>query len=109
MQKTEVVKKLGDADFQAAMLANPHQALRKIGVELPASTEIKVVRNSKDNLNIAMPVANASDTALADDQLGQLYAGEIIIALTVVFGVGTAVAAVATGASLGYAAGGALG
>ena len=98
MQKTEIVEKLGDATFQAAMLADPHQALRKIGVELPTTTEIKVVRNSKDNLNIAMPVANASDTALADDQLEQLSAGEIFISLLVVVGVG---AAVTSGAAIG--------
>ena len=102
MQKTEIVEKLGDADFQAAMLADPHQALRNIGVELPATTEIKVVCNSKDNLNIAMPVANASDTALSDDQLGQLSAGEIFISILVAVGVG---ATVATGAALGYGAG----
>ena len=102
MQKTEIVKKLGDADFQAAMLADPHQALSKIGIEIPTTTEIKIVCNSKDNLNIAIPVANASDTALSDDQLGQLSAGEIFISILVTVGVG---AAIGLGVSVGYATG----
>ena len=98
MQKTEIVTQLGDSNFQAALLANPHQALRKVGMEIPATTEIKVVRNSKDSLNLVIPVANASDSELSDDQLGQLSAGEIFISLLVVVGVG---AAVTTGAAIG--------
>ena len=97
MQKTEIVKKLGDATFQAALLANPHQTLSKIGVEIPTTTEVKVVRNSKDSLNLVIPPDNASDVALSDDQLGQLSAGEIILSVIAIVGLGTIVAGVATG------------
>ena len=84
MQQTEIIKKLGDANFQAALLASPKEALHKAGVEVPATTEVKVVRNSKDVVNIAIPANNVSDTVLSDDQLGQLSAGEIVFSLLIV-------------------------
>ena len=92
MQKTEIAQKLSDATFQAALLANPHQALRKAGVEIPSTTEVKVVRNSKNSVNLVIPSENASDTGLSDDQLGSLSAGEIIFAVLAVVGVGAIVA-----------------
>ena len=92
MQKTEIAQKLGDATFQATLLANPHQALSKIGMEIPATTEVKVVRNSKNSVNIVIPEENASGTTLSDDQLGQLSAGEIIFAVLAIVGVGAVVA-----------------
>ena len=102
MQRTDVFNQLlGDADFQASLLDNPRQALRKAGVEVPASTEVKVVRNSKDSMNLVVPVQNSSYTVLSDDDLTYLSAGEIFVSILVVVGIG---AAVATGAALGYAA-----
>ena len=99
MQKTEIAQKLGDATFQAALLANPHQALRKAGVEIPVTTEVKVVRNGKNSLNLVIPSDNASDTGLSDDQLGQLSAGEIIFSVLVLVGIG----AVVVGGTVGIA------
>ena len=101
MQKTEIAQKLGDATFQAALLANPHQTLSEIGMEIPTTTEVKVVRNSKGSVNIVIPEENASGTALSDDQLGQLSAGEIIFSIIIVAG-GAAIigAGAAAGAAL---------
>ena len=85
MQRTDVFNQLlGDADFQASLLDNPRQALRKAGVEVPASTEVKVVRNSKDSMNLVVPVQNSSYTVLSDDDLTYLSAGEIIFAILAV-------------------------
>ena len=77
MQRDELLKKLGDTDFQNKLLANPKEALHKAGVKVPATTEVKVVRNSKGSLNIVVPAYNSSATVLSDDELGQLAAGEI--------------------------------
>ena len=85
MQKNDVFNQLlGDADFQASLLDNPRQALHKAGVDVPASTEVKVVRNSKDSMNLVVPVQNSSYTVLSDDDLTYLSAGEIIFAIIAV-------------------------
>ena len=98
MQRNEFLKRLYDTDFQAALLANPQQALREVGVEVSASAEVKVVRNSKDSLNLVIPVANASDSELSDDELGQLSGGEIIFtAIVATLVVGGTVGAAALG------------
>ena len=98
MQRNEFLKRLYDTDFQAALLANPQQALRKAGMELPATTEVRVVRNSKDNLSVVIPVANASDSELSDEELGKLSGGEIIFtAIIATLVVGGTVGAAALG------------
>ena len=86
MQRAEFLNKLGDANFQVALLANPRKALRKVGVEVPASAEVKVVRNSKNSVNVVIPVHNTTSKILSDDQLGQLAAGEILV--SAIFAIG---------------------
>ena len=106
MQKTGIVKQLGDSDFQAKLLADPHQTLRENGVDLPASTEVKVVRNSKTSVNIVVPASNSEEMALSDSELATLAAaGEVILAVTFIsLSVAGIVAAIgATGLTIAHA------
>ena len=101
MQRDELLKKLGDTDFQNKLLANPKEALHKAGVKVPATTEVKVVRNSKGSLNMVMPIPNPQSTELSDDDLGKLSAGEIFITMFVAVGLGVAATATAVGLGVG--------
>ena len=101
MENIKFLKKLGDAGFQAALLANPQQALREVGVELPATTEVKVVRNSsKDDIYVVVPPYVEPSTGLSDDDLGKLAAGEIIGILMAITVIGTAVGVGAIGGAI---------
>ena len=102
VQQTEIIKQLGTADFQAAVLANPHQALRKIGVEMPADTEVKVVRNSKHSLNVVIPVPDVPSTALSDNELAQLAAGEVVLAIIAISAATIAVVTAGVGGVLSH-------
>ena len=78
MHKMEFIKQLGDVGFQKSLLANPHEALRKVGMELPATTEIKVVSNSEGVANFVFPAGSAEVATLSDDELAHISsAGEI--------------------------------
>ena len=80
---TQLIKQLGDPGFQASLLADSRQALREAGVDVPATTEIKVVRNSKDSLNVIIPPNIQDKTSLSDEELEELAAGEAIISILV--------------------------
>ena len=100
MHTTEFIEQLGDSDFQDALLANPRQALVKVGVEVPATIEVKAVRNSKDNAYVVIPAHSAEAITLSDDELGQLSAGDFIVATVVGIGVATIVAGLAAAIGL---------
>jgi len=62
-----------DADFRAALKANPASVLAKVGLGLDASTKIRIVENSSDKLHIVIPPRPTGE--LDDDHLQNVAGG----------------------------------
>ena len=100
MQPKQLLSELNDSSFQAMLMQNAHQALQSVGVNVPAGTQVNVVRNTKKELNLVIPPNSDNRELVTDEELEIIGAGEIIIA---VLGVGAAVASIAV--IVGLAAG----
>ena len=79
MEMIPIVKKLGDSDFQAKLLADPHRTLATANIKVPATTQVKVVRNSSDNMYIVLPTDYSTVATLDDEELLQIASGEAIL------------------------------
>ena len=95
------MNQLNEPSFQAQLMQNPRQALQKLGVEIPSTTEIKVLRNTKNSINLVVPMKGSmndnysfSDNQLANIAAGEIYIAAIAITATVVGIAGLAAAAV---------------
>ena len=109
METKKLIEQFVDPNFQGQLLENPHQALKKVGVDVPNTTQVKVVRNSKDCLHIAMPPSGTAPLTLSDDELSQIAAGDLLIASFVGFSflvvAGVAGALLTIGVGAAYALG----
>ena len=75
-------KKIGEANFQAELLENPHKTLLSIGINFPTSIKIKVLRDTSECLNWVIPTSNTTQQ-ITDEELNKIAAGEIVVAATV--------------------------
>ena len=80
MNSIELIKQIGNPDFQGQLLENPHQALKEIGADVATSTEIKVVRNSKDNIHLVIPTIGIKQSDIPDEELQQVVASGAVLA-----------------------------
>lgn len=62
-----------DAEFRARMDADPHAVLAGIGMEVPAGVEIRVVRNTKETLNLVLVQMGSS--YLPDEAMNEIAGG----------------------------------
>lgn len=73
----EVLKKAGgDKDFKKALVDNPKETIRRLGVQVPEGVEIRVVEESPQVLYLVLPV-NLDE--LTDEQLDNVAAGSCSI------------------------------
>lgn len=71
--KEQIIKKaLSDKDFKEILVNNPKTAIGRLGVQLPAEVEVKVVEESPGVVYLVLP---ASPDRLTDDQLGDVAGG----------------------------------
>ena len=101
MEMAGFIKNLEDSSFQAELLQSPHKTLQKIGVEISPTTQVRVVRNSEDSINMIVPAKSSDITTLSDEQLTHIAAGEAIISY---IAVGTAITFAIVGGIAGVAA-----
>ena len=93
MNKSEILRNFVEPGFQKEILKEPRQTLKKLGVNISENTEIKVVRNNKNELNVVIPTSVHSETMLSDSDLAWVTAGEVIgVALIGVGSVGAVIA-----------------
>jgi len=62
-----------DAEFRARMDADPHAVLARRGVEVPADVEIRIVRNTKETLNLVL--VRAESSYLSDEAMNEIAGG----------------------------------
>ncbi|MCL6612917.1 MAG: NHLP leader peptide family RiPP precursor [Peptococcaceae bacterium] len=69
----QIIKKAqSDGEFKKALTANPKEALGRLGVQVPAEVEVKVVEESPEVLYLVLP---ADPGELADEQLDRIAGG----------------------------------
>ena len=103
MQNLAVFEQLGDADFQEKLIAEPQQTLAQVNIKVPTTTQVKVVRNERDRVYMVIPVKHAKVSAITDEDLTQIVAGEAALYIGFVATLAV-VASVAVIGSLGYLA-----
>ncbi len=72
LEEQIIEKTRSDKDFKKALTANPKEALGRLGVQLPAEVEVKVVEESPGVLYLVLP---ADPGELADEQLNRVAGG----------------------------------
>lgn len=71
--KEQIIKKAqSDKDFKEVLVNDPKEAIRRLGVQLPAEIEVKVVEESPEVVYLVLPVEPGG---LTDDQLGDVAGG----------------------------------
>ena len=109
MEVSKFISHFNNQDFQVRLMENPHQALQSVGVNIPAQTKVKVLRNSKENLNFIMPTLNdlvdnqgKGDWLLSDEDLEKISAGELgLVGTLIVFGTAITVVVAGLAATIG--------
>jgi hypothetical protein len=74
--ETEIIRRaVQDSAYKALLLKNPKAAAEEMEVDIPDSITFTVLQNSKDELNLVLPV-NPSDTELSDADLEAVAGGK---------------------------------
>ncbi|TEB13171.1 NHLP leader peptide family RiPP precursor [Pelotomaculum propionicicum] len=72
--KEQIIKKAQvDQEFKKALVENPKGALGRLGVQLPAEVEVKVVEESPEVVYLVLPV---NPGELTDEQLDGVAGGD---------------------------------
>ncbi len=64
-----------DADYKARLKSEPHAALAEVGIEVPKTTDIKVVEDTADTRNIVLPATPDDMSDMSLDELEKIAAG----------------------------------
>ncbi|TEB13164.1 NHLP leader peptide family RiPP precursor [Pelotomaculum propionicicum] len=71
--KEQIIKKAQvDREFKKALVENPKGAIGRLGVQLPAEVEVKVVEESTEVVYLVLP---ANPDELTDEQLDNVTGG----------------------------------
>lgn len=98
-----------DAELDKAFAADPKGALQsEAAMNLPADVEVRAVRNSADEINIAIPAhavlgSDAVRNAISEDDMRQISGGEVIGLVIGAIVAGTAAAGAVAGAGVATA------
>jgi hypothetical protein len=64
-----IAKAWADDDFRTALMANPREALKAQGIEIPEGVTLNVLEDSETVINLVLP--RIPDMVLAGEELGQ--------------------------------------
>jgi len=70
-----IAKAWSDPAFKARLKANPHEALREIGLDPGADAAITVVEDTADTVHLVIPNSPAGSAEIDEEELMQIAAG----------------------------------
>ena len=104
MKKNELsalfLQQIQNPSFCKQLQEKPHETLKSLGIQADDGTQIKVVQNTSEIINMIVPAFdNTSGNSYSDDDLEAISAGELVVAIgaVVTFTALTAIAAIGVG------------
>ncbi len=71
-----------DARFKEKLLKNPKEALKEMGMDVPANFEVRVIEEKTNTMTFILPKAPAQTRELSEQELQKLAGGGICDNLT---------------------------
>jgi hypothetical protein len=75
-----------DARFREKLLKNPKEALKEMGMDVPANFDVRVIEEKTNTMTFILPKAPAQSRELSEQELQKLAGGGICDNFTTLIG-----------------------